>query len=213
MEEIQLDANIDRINEEENALDSLEMVTEFINRVDMKHPWKWISIALFNTLYGFCIVALRGYTFDNVVKPIKCKRCETPFPSAFDVYVKKVNCPNCGNDLSKEKVRLIDFNEAFKRVQKDGQIEGHATSKGIKFTHNQITSVKKLQESYRNNFEHPLPVGFWFTHKNNEIVLNVMEVIEKIVTGSGHNSIVIEDDTRQRFQAAIEKIKSAGKPK
>ncbi len=213
MEEIQVDGRIDRINDEENALDSLEMAAEFIGRNDMKHPWKWISMALFNALYGFCIVALRGYTFDNVVKPIKCKRCKTLFPSAFDVYAKKVSCPSCGNDLSKEKVRLIDFKEAFKRVQKDGQIEGHASSKGIGFTPNQIKSVKKLQESYRNNFEHFLPRGFWFTHKNNEIVMDVIEVIEKIVNGSGHNSIVIEDDTRQRFQAAIEKLKSVGKPK
>lgn len=211
MEEIQVDGRIDRIDDEENALDSLEMAAEFVGRADMKHQWKWISMALFNALYGFCIVALKGYTFDNVVKPIKCKRCKTPF-SAFDIYTRKVSCP-CGNDLSKEKVRLIGFNEAFERVQKDGQIEGHTSSKGIGFTPNQITSVKKLQESYRNNFEHFLPRGFWFTHKNNEIVLDIMEVIEKIINGSGHNSIVIEDDTRQRFQTAIEKLKSAGKSK
>jgi hypothetical protein len=47
------------LNEIDNAIDNLEMITHFLNS-SFAFKWKWVCIALHQALYGFTIAALQG---------------------------------------------------------------------------------------------------------------------------------------------------------
>lgn len=58
-----------RIDEKENAIDSLEMSLSFLKKTkENKFYWKWVIIAIYNALYGFMVCALTQGNPDNVLK-------------------------------------------------------------------------------------------------------------------------------------------------
>jgi len=199
---------------EENALDSLEMSAEFLSRSDMKHQWKWVSIALFNALYGFCIAAIRGTNPDRVLKSVKCKSCKKIF-APNDIQTNRYKCPHCTNPipLKFDEIQLIGFSEAFERVQEDRLMRQFVFSKTLTFSDDQKKSVEALRKRYRNEFEHLKPYSWVFPEKDIKIVSDVIDVIEKLVLESGNIAHHLEKDGIERFTKAIEKIKGVMSPK
>lgn len=54
------------LNEIDNAINSLIVAKEFIEKEDI-FKWKWVTIALHHSLYSFCISALVNGNYDNVL--------------------------------------------------------------------------------------------------------------------------------------------------
>jgi hypothetical protein len=100
-----------RTDEKENAVDSLEMTAEFLINLENTNRsglWKWISISLFNALYGFCICAIQGTNSDRVKEFDKKK--------------------------GQFKGKLISFQEALRRTQDNGWMRQFTNSRGLTLT-------------------------------------------------------------------------------
>ena len=54
------------VNATTNAIDYLESAAQFLERED-DFKWKWIALAVYHALYGFCVVALEHSNPDWVL--------------------------------------------------------------------------------------------------------------------------------------------------
>jgi len=174
-----------RTNEKENAVDSLEMTVELLMRLKDTNRsllWKWISISLFNALYGFCICAIQGTNPDRVKELDK--------------------------KTGQFKDKLIRFQEALKRTQENGWMLQYTHSRPLSLTRDQKKSVEKLRKGVRNNFEHFIPKG-WSIEISGmpKIVLDVVEVIEFLALSSGNPIWDTGLDHERRIRNAIDTIR------
>jgi hypothetical protein len=175
-----------RIDEKENAIDSLEMTARLIlelKATNLSRLWKWISISLFNALYGFCICAIQGTNPDRV---------------------KERDCKTGGF-----KDKLIGFEEAFNRIQQDEWMKQYTGSKTLSPTGDQKISIRKLKDEIRNNFEHFTPKG-WSIEISGmpKIVLDVVDIIEFLALVSGNPTWDCDAHQEPRIQKAIAIIRS-----
>jgi hypothetical protein len=174
-----------RTDEKENAVDSLEMTAQLLTLLKSTNNsrlWKWISISLFNALYGFCICAIQGTNSDRV-KEVDKK-----------------------TGLLKNK--LISFSEVLKRTQEDRWMQQFTHSRTLSLTDNQKKSIGKLRKDIRNNFEHFIPKG-WSIELSGmpKIVLDVVEVIEFLALSSGNPLWDAELDHERRIRNEIDAIR------
>jgi hypothetical protein len=188
---------------QENALDSLEMAAKFLSHQDIAHQWKWVSIALLNALYGFCISVIKETDPNGVIKKEKCtnKECEKRY-DPYKAFLSKI-CPNCKKplDIKLEDIRLIGFSEAFKQIQKND----------LMLSDSQKRSIEKLHKDYRNNFEHFNPNMFWgYSKRNPKIVLDVIDVIEKLSSKLEGFTRYPEKEKAIRFWNTIKSIRQYG---
>jgi hypothetical protein len=58
-----------RIDELENAIDSLETCAYFLEHFPNPYKWKWAILALHQATYGFAICAVKGTADDSVLLP------------------------------------------------------------------------------------------------------------------------------------------------
>ena len=175
-----------RTDEKENAVDSLEMTAQLLislKDTNRSSLWKWISISLFNALYGFCISAIQGTNSDRVKE-----------------LDKKTG-------LFKDK--LIRFSEALKRTQDDGFMRQYTNSGTLSLTSGQKKSLEKLRKDIRNNFEHFIPKG-WSIEISGmpKIVSDVVDVIEFLAFSSGNPLWDQDLNHEQRIRDAIGKIRT-----
>jgi hypothetical protein len=176
-----------RTDEKENAVDSLEMTAELLRRMkdtNTKSLWKWISISLFNALYGFCICAIQGTNPDRVREIDK--------------------------RTGQFKDKLISFPEALKRTQEHGWMHQFTQSQTLTLTTDQKQNIEKLRKDIRNNFEHFTPKG-WSIEISGmpEIVSDAIDVIEFLTLSSGNPLWDIDSKQEQRIRDAIGKIRSS----
>lgn len=174
-----------RTDEKENAVDSLEMTAEFL--INLKNTnrsslWKWISISLFNALYGFCICAIQGTNSDRVKEFDKKK--------------------------GQFKDKLISFQEALKRTQDNGWMRQYTHSRALTLTCEQQKSINMLRKGVRNNFEHFIPTG-WSIEISGmpKIVSDLVDVIEFLAFSSGNPLWNMELDHERRIRSAIDTIR------
>lgn len=176
-----------RTDEKENAVDSLEMTAELLKRMkdtNTKSLWKWISISLFNALYGFCICAIQGTNPDRVKEIDKTTR--------------------------QYKDKLISFQEALKRTQKHGWMHQFMHSQTLTLTTDQKQNIEKLRKDIRNNFEHFTPKG-WSIEISGmpKTVSDTIDVIEFLALSSGNPLWDTDSKQEQRIRDAIGKIRSS----
>ena len=166
-----------RIDEEENAVDSLEKAAAFIREGDPV-KWKWVSIALHMALYSFCICALQGTDYDRVLKEPK----------------------------RRGKQYLISFVEAVTRIQQDQWMRQYVSSKTIVLSESQKRSINFINKELRNNFVHYIPLS-WSIEVSGmpAIVEDVIQVIEQLVCESGN--IHLKNEQRNRAQNAIDNVR------
>ena len=174
-----------RTDEKDNAVDSLEMAAQLLTELKTTQRslfWKWISISLFNALYGFSICAIQGTNPDRVKE--------------LDKKTGQI------------KDRLISFSEALKRTQEDKWMRQFTHSRTLSLTSDQKQSIKKLGEDIRNNFEHFIPKG-WSIEISGmpKIVSDVVEVIDFLAFSSGNPLWDTELDHERRIRNAIDTIR------
>lgn len=167
-----------RIDEKENAIDSLVMTTKFLESVDSdNYRWKWVVIALHNALYGFMICSLTKTNPENV-----CRGKEGSYGS------------------------LIGFWDALKCVQSRDHITGYITAHPIQLSDEQTRSIKVLTELLRNNFEHFRPMG-WSIEISGmpDVVISVAEVIENLAFKTG--TVFWEEHQSRDIENALKILK------
>jgi hypothetical protein len=130
-----------RTDEAREAILAICMVKEMLNRVsDEPYYWKWVVLALHNTLQGYMVLALQGSNGLRVLKDDCAK-------AWLDAYER--------GDGSYPKPRLKNFMELYKSIQSD-QMRIYEISQPFTAHGSQGRSVKLLNK-LRNEFIHFTP--------------------------------------------------------
>jgi len=181
-----------RTDEYEEAVSTLEMVSEFASTVCKdKSRWKWVIIALHNAFQGFMVLALRTgnglavLTEKNAQAWLNALENNGPYP---------------------EKEKLDTCLGLYKKIKNDKMF---ANGKGKKLvsTQNQDRSVEKLNQ-FRNEFIHFVPKG-WSIEVSGfpGICLDCLEIIKFLALDS-ENIRWDEQELRSRCEHALSKTES-----
>jgi hypothetical protein len=138
-----------RVDEQTNAVNYLEMLNNFVYKVDEnRFYWKWVMISLHGAMYGFAVSTIRGTNSDSVV--ITTKNGE----------------------------RLISFDEALRRCQDKFWIQYALLNEVLVLTETQKESIRKMKNLFRNEFIHFKPIGWSIEiHDFIRITLDCLNVI------------------------------------
>lgn len=175
-----------RTNEHEEATSALEAVAEWAARVETDIGyWRWVVVALHNTVQGFMVLALRG---SDGLRPLK-----------DDIAAKWLAAYRDGGEYPVEK--LDSFLNLYKKVQSDKMLF-FVNSKQVIPSRTLGRSMKKLN-SLRNDFVHFLP-RCWSLEVSGlpEICLDCLALVEFLSWECG-NIIWHEEERRERVNAAI----------
>ena len=175
-----------RTNEHEEATSALEAVAEWSERVqrDIGY-WRWVVLALHNTVQGFMVLSLRG---SDGLRPLK-----------DDVAAQWLTAYREGGQYPVEK--LDTFLNLYKKV-KSQRMLFFVHSKTVTPTGTQGRSMKRLN-ALRNDFVHFLPRS-WSLEVSGlpEICLDCLAVVEFLAWECG-NIFWLKEGQRDRVQAAI----------
>jgi len=158
-----------RIDEKENAIDSLHRAVEFLkNTNENPYNWKWFIIAIHHAIHSFMIVALQNTDLSGI--------WEEP-------VIRK---PNGLIDIFDRRNRLISFMKAFEWIQNSDRMSGYVNAKPFQAQSYHKDSMEHLNDRLRNEFIHYRPKG-WSIHNQYfiDITRPVLEIIEFLVFGSG----------------------------
>lgn len=164
-----------RFTEETNALDFLEHTGGFIARTELDiKAWKWVVLSLHGALYGFAIVACKGTDYESLVQRTK-----------------------------KGEMRLIPLGEAIKRCQDKQWMGTLTTGRPLILSENQKDSIKRLQKTLRNNFEHYVPRGWSIEiHGLPQIAIDILDVIKFLAIESGRYQH-LNQNQRRRIKSIV----------
>lgn len=190
------DENYLRFDEKSNTYDSLEKLNLFLGKVKNEpNFWKWSIIALHNSLYGAMILSLQGSHPDRVSK--------------FPIGKKTIYSTNSDGKpipLVVENRKLIDFLEAFKRIQKDKFMKMNVGSKVFKSEFRHQEAIRALNNIFRNKFLHFIPLSWsieiWGL---NSLVNDCLEIIEFCLLKS--SNVLLDEEESKFFTNILHKIK------
>ena len=172
------------------AVLGLEMVSEQLTKVSINHYyWKWVILALHNSLQGFMVLALRGHNNLNILT----KECAEEWLAAY-----KQGRPRDPNP------KLANFLDLYKRIKSD-RMQLYINSKKFKPKQTQNWSVKKLN-SFRNEFIH-FTLTIWSLEIGGlpQIVKDCINIISFLAFESGN--VIWHDTTLEhRTRELIEQI-------
>jgi hypothetical protein len=191
----QSDKNYLRFDEKSNTYDSLEKLNLFLSKVKNEpNFWKWTIIALHNALYGSMILSLQGTHSDRVTK--------------FPIKKKKINSIDSNNKpivLEVENRKLIDFMKAFERIQKDKFMKMNIGSIVFKSKARHRKEIKALNDIFRNQFMHFMPVNWSIQIKGLDfLVSDCLEIIEFCLLKSGN--VILDEEEVKFFEDILHKI-------
>ncbi|MBN8453249.1 hypothetical protein [Accumulibacter sp.] len=175
-----------RTNEHEEAASALEALAEWAERVEKDIGyWRWVVLALHNTVQGSMVLALRG---SDGLRPLR-----------DDIAAKWLTAYRDGGQYPIEK--LDSFLNRYKKVLSDTMLF-FVHSKKVIPSRTLGRSVKKLN-SLRNDFVHFLPRS-WSLEVSGlpEICLDCLALVEFLAWECG-NIIWHEEEHRERGKAAI----------
>ena len=175
-----------RTNEHEEAASALEALAEWAERVEKDIGyWRWVVLALHNTVQGSMVLALRG---SDGLRPLR-----------DDIAAKWLTAYRDGGQYPVEK--LDSFLNLYKKVQSDTMLF-FVHSKKVIPSRTLGRSMKKLN-SLRNDFVHFLPRS-WSLEVSGlpEICLDCLALVEFLAWECG-NIIWHEEEHRERGKAAI----------
>lgn len=168
------------ITTEMNAIDYLERAADFIQWPDA-YKWKWVSISLHASLYAFAICALRGTDPDRVTS---------------------------GPDRARSASKLIGFQEALKRCQREEWMQQYADSKCLQLSKDERESIRKIVVT-RNSFMHYSPKSWWIrTSVMLPLVKHCSRVMRFLSLESG-NVRLLEHRNRYRITKALAILENA----
>lgn len=175
-----------RTDEHEEATASLEAVAEWAERIERDIAyWKWVVLALHNTLQGFMVLALRG---SDGLRPLR-----------DDIATKWLTAFRDGGPYPDEK--LDSFPNLYRKVQSD-TMRFFLHSKKVAPSSALNQSMKKIN-TLRNDFVHFLPRS-WSLEVSGlpEICLDCLALVEFLALECG-NIIWCEEGRRERVIEAI----------
>jgi len=214
------------IDEIENAIDSLEIISFIFGKPD-KLKWKWIIICLHHSLYHFCVSNLKGTNWRRVLKAknhddnnVYFKREDEKWKKSEIVDKRKSGSykirwieikgepslkENKSNNIISEF--LIPFWTAIARVQDvEFWMNQYIFSKPLELSEKQLKSIEHLVE-YRNRFVHFIPIGSMSNIKYFiNIVPDILDIIEFLALESG-NVFYVDNESEQRIRKIISEIK------
>lgn len=168
-------------NEENNAIDSLEKASYFIQ--EAKHDpynYKWVIISLFNALYGFAVCAARG-TSNELISNTNKKGWN--YLKTFDKIIEL--CQN------KEYMNMTIY------------------SKPLTLSSNQIDSIRVLKNELRNSFEHFTPKT-WIIEIRliTQIIPDIVDIISLLALNSG-NYVLLNVIKKNYVKELLERTKTS----
>lgn len=178
-------------DEHEEAVSALKTVAEWSGQIEGDILlWRWLTVALHNTIQGFMVLALRG---SDGFLPLK-----------DNVASQWLSAYREGGDYPVEK--LDSFLNLYKKV-KSKKMLYFIHSKRVVATDTQDRSVKKLN-AIRNEFIHFLPRS-WSLEVSGlpKICLDCLALVEFLAWESG-NIIWHKERHNERVGLAIYKSKN-----
>lgn len=181
-----------RIDEKENAVDSLHKAIEFLQHTETDlFYWKWFIVAIHHAIYHFMLLSLQNSDQSGIWKE----------PEKFVDYVlsRKVV------DTENPKNRLVTFLEAFDRIQEKDRMSGFVNAKPFVADIKHKEAAACLNTILRNNFSHFSPRG-WSIEISFIIgaVSPMLEIIEFLVLNSGR--LFMDEQQRNGVQSDIVQI-------
>lgn len=152
----------------ENAFDYLDKTKSFYEKSkENKSYWKWVVIALHGAIYHFMLLALKNTDCSGVFK--KEKQCDD---GSLDL-------------LELGRMRLIEFLEAFNRIQSEDFMKGYIGAKPYNAEKHIVEAMEGLNK-WRNAFIHYGPIGRSIEIALFENVLkNTLPVLRFLINDSG----------------------------
>lgn len=213
----------------ENAIDSLETIIQFLDRDD-NLKWKWIVFAFHHSLYSFCVSALEKGNYANVLmkgkeddicvqfdkeKPIKSeiqrfsiKGYKTP---AFRIIWNEIEeFPQLelkkNNKIKKEI--LIGFWSDLARVQDQkfwmGRLFGQ---KAVPVNDEELEQIVWLIEKVRNDLAHFIPKGYSIDiYSIIKAIQVILDKIDFLVFQSFSILFIDSNKSQKRIKNTLEKI-------
>lgn len=214
------------LNVTENAIDSLESAVAFIDREDTLR-WKWVSIAVHNALYSFCIACLAAGGRHRVLAPSQNPK-ETHYwqlgeNQPWQVSSKAKRPQGHGYTLnwttidgapptyaSSPSARpkseyLIGIWTALARVQdKDHWMASYSVKGVLVLSEEEWKSIEWLTERVRNACLHFGPTSVAISiERARKASLDIIRVIEFLALDSGVPIYNDFDQSRSRVTRAI----------
>lgn len=175
-------------NELQEAAKALKMVDDCLQRAEEDHyHWKWVLVALHNSLQGYMVCALRGQNELNVLKDRVAQ---------LMLEAEKDNLP-------KPREELDTFLNLFKKIQNEKMMAPGEGKKYVPKGH-QDRSIRKINQ-LRNQFIHFKPKA-WVLELNilPKIALDGIDVIDFLVFTSG--TIKAAGVQKKDIRADLDKI-------
>lgn len=179
-----------RIDEKENAIDSLQRAVEFLKDTkDNLYNWKWFVIAIHHASHCFMPVALKNTDLSGIWKEPEIRK------------------ENGLIDIFNSKNKLITFMEAFRRIQDPKRMGGYINAKPFQSKPYHRSSMEHLNDRLRNEFIHYRPKG-WSIHNKYfvDVTRPVFEIIEFLVFDSGR--CFFEEEQSKQIKSNIEQIRN-----
>ena len=187
-----------RIDEKENAIDSLQKAAEFLKNIE-NDPlyWKWFIVAIHHAVYHFMLLALQNTDLSGIWK----EHLNKGLPKLVDYGLSRKVV-----DTNNSENQLVNFIEAFKRIQKPDQMSGYVNAKPFVAEIKHKEAATDLNTILRNNFVHFSPKG-WSIEISFIIkaVLPMLEVVEFLVLNSGR--LFMDEQQRNSVQSDIAQIR------
>ncbi|PIR77739.1 MAG: hypothetical protein COU30_00810 [Candidatus Magasanikbacteria bacterium CG10_big_fil_rev_8_21_14_0_10_38_6] len=169
------------ITAESNTLDYLGKAYFFIRKIEKgdEYVWKWATIALHGSLYGFAICACRG-------------------SSNLQVTYRTKN----------GKEQLIRFDDVIKQCQNESLMRQYCgVSEVLVLTETQKKSINFMTKELRNNFEHYIPMCWGIVLDGlPEVFIDVLDVIYFLGLKTG-NCIHLEQADKEKIELYIQESK------
>jgi hypothetical protein len=167
-----------RLDELENALDNLEMVSFFLKNIDDERKWKWAIIAMHQALYGFAICAT------------------TPTDSSLALRNPKDH-----------ESRLISIWTALERAKSE-EWKKWGISAPLETSSEEDIAIDKLVKEFRNEFEHFRPKAWSIEITGMpEIIKHVLRVVRHLALDS-NSVTYYDEGSEKRTKGAINSIES-----
>jgi hypothetical protein len=193
-------SNYIRTDEKQNAFDSLEKTTFFLERTKKDSSWwKWATIALHSALYGFMVCALRGSagfsTYPDYIEERLLR-----FYSLSPEEQKKQSHPI---------VKLDYFLSLYEKIQDPKHMATTTQSRTFAPQGNLAWSVNRLHE-LRNEFMHFTPKGLSLEISGMpQIVEDVKGIIWFLIFDS--NNIILDDGQQRAAEEMLTKLSQRAK--
>jgi len=186
-----------RTNENVEAIESLEFVTELLSLSEADiTKWKWIIIALHNSLQNFMVCSLRGTNNLNVLAKKSAKEWFSEFTKRMIGTVAEWKSP---------EEKLDWFPSLFKKIQSDLMLM-YTFSKKFVPSDSQKSTVIDLNY-LRNEFIHFVPKSWSLPiDEIPNLILEILSIIEFLAFES-KNIVWLDDNYPTRIQVAIRSIK------